>query len=80
VRIAARPRFERTTSPELANRTKGNSPPEVERLWRRDDVAMREKALWRLLYETAARASEALNLRPRNVAADESLAGELLVA
>jgi integrase len=31
-------------------------------LWRRDDVAVREKALWRLLYETAARAGEVLSL------------------
>jgi integrase len=31
-------------------------------LWRRGDVAIREKALWRLLYETAARASEVLSL------------------
>jgi site-specific recombinase XerD len=40
-------------------------------LWRREDVAVREKALWRLLYETAARASEALainieDLEPEN--------------
>jgi integrase len=41
---------------------------------------LRDKTLWRMLYESAARASEALNLGPRNVAADESLAGELLVA
>jgi integrase len=34
----------------------------LERLWRRDDVAVREKALWRLLYETAARAGEVLSL------------------
>jgi site-specific recombinase XerD len=66
--------------PESADRTKAIPLPELERLWRRDDVGLREKALWRLLYETAARASEALSIRPRNVAADESLAGELLVA
>jgi len=53
---------------------------DLEALWRRDDLRLRDKTLWRLLYETAARANEALNLRPRNVAVDESLAGELLVA
>ena len=31
-------------------------------LWARRDVHLREKALWRLLYETAARATEVLNL------------------
>ncbi|MGO9752540.1 MAG: site-specific integrase [Solirubrobacteraceae bacterium] len=35
---------------------------QIDRLWRRGDVAIREKALWRLLYETAARASEVLSL------------------
>jgi hypothetical protein len=29
---------------------------------RRDDVRLRDRTLWRLLYQTAARASEALNL------------------
>jgi site-specific recombinase XerD len=66
--------------PEPADRTKAIPLPELERLWKRDDVAVREKALWRFLYETAARASEVLSIGPRNVAADESLAGELLVA
>jgi site-specific recombinase XerD len=46
--------------PEPADRTKAIPLPELERLWRREDVGVREKALWRLLYETAARASEAL--------------------
>jgi integrase len=46
--------------PEPADRTKAIPLSELERLWRREDVGVREKALWRLLYETAARASEAL--------------------
>jgi hypothetical protein len=46
--------------PEPADRTKAIPLAELERLWKRDDVAVREKALWRFLYETAARASEAL--------------------
>jgi site-specific recombinase XerD len=35
---------------------------QIESLWRRTDVSLREKALWRLLYETAARANEVLGL------------------
>jgi integrase len=65
---------------EPADRTKAIPLPQLEQLWRHDDIAVREKALWRFLYETAARASEVLSIRPRNVAADESLAGALLVA
>ena len=34
----------------------------LETLWTRRDVHLREKVLWRLLYETAARANEALSL------------------
>ena len=47
---------------EPADRTRAIPYPQLERLWRRSDVAVREKALWRLLYETAARASEVLSL------------------
>ena len=36
--------------------------PELEALWSRRDVALREKVLWRLLYETGARANEGLGL------------------
>jgi integrase len=35
----------------------------LQRPQHRQDVAMREKALWRLLYETAARSSEALSIK-----------------
>lgn len=35
---------------------------ELERLWRRNDMVLREKALWRLLYDTAGRAEEVLGL------------------
>ena len=35
---------------------------DLEELWRRRDVPLREKLLWRMLYETAARASEVLAL------------------
>jgi integrase len=47
---------------ERADRTRAIPLVQLERLWRRDDVAVREKALWRLLYETAARAGEVLSL------------------
>ncbi len=48
--------------PEPADHTKAIPLPELERLWRRDDIGVREKALWRFLYETAARATEALSI------------------
>jgi integrase/recombinase XerC/integrase/recombinase XerD len=47
---------------EPVDRTRAIAYPQLERLWRGTDVAVREKALWRLLYETAARASEVLAL------------------
>ena len=34
----------------------------LERLWERRDIDLRERTLWRLLYETAARADEVLRL------------------
>ena len=36
--------------------------PELERLWARPDIPLRERALWRLLYDSAARADEVLGL------------------
>jgi integrase len=47
---------------EPADRTRALPHAPLERLWSRRDVALRDKTLWRLLYETAARASEALSL------------------
>jgi len=55
---------------EPADRTKAIPLPELERLWRRGDVAVREKALWRLLYETAARATEVLSINVENLDLD----------
>lgn len=52
---------------EPADRTRAVPYAQLDRLWRRDDVAVREKALWRLLYETAARASEVLSLNVEDV-------------
>ncbi len=47
---------------EHPDRTRAIPTGELERLWRRQDVALRDRALWRLLYESAARASEVLSL------------------
>jgi integrase len=43
------------------------SRSDVEQLLGRDDVAVREKTLWRMLYETAARAAEVLALDVENL-------------
>jgi integrase len=56
--------------PEPAGRTKAIPLAELERLWYREDVGVREKALWRLLYETAARASEALAINVEDLELD----------
>jgi integrase len=56
--------------PEPADRTKAIPLAELERLWKRDDVAVRDKALWWFLYETAARASEALSINVEDVDLD----------
>jgi integrase len=48
--------------PVPIDRTRALTRGQIASLWRRDDVALRERALWRLLYETAARASEILSL------------------
>ena len=45
-----------------ADNTRAISFEDLEELWRRRSVPLREKTLWRLLYETAARASEVLAL------------------
>lgn len=47
---------------EHPDRTRAIVSGELERLWRRRNVGLRERTLWRLLYESAARASEALSL------------------
>jgi integrase len=54
------PAAERRADP--ADETKALTRPEVERLLTRRDIPLREKTLWRMLYETAARASEILAL------------------
>ena len=44
------------------DQTKAIPYSELEALWSRPDVGLREKVLWRMLYETAARANEILAL------------------
>jgi site-specific recombinase XerD len=46
---------------EPADRTKAIAAASLERLFRREDVAIREKCLWRTVYETAARTQEVLS-------------------
>jgi integrase len=47
---------------EAVDRTRALPQPALERLLSRSGVNVRERCLWRLLYETAARAQEALGL------------------
>src|SRR5262249_41055610 len=44
------------------DRTRALSREEITDLLGRDDIALREKTLWRMLYESAARAGEVLAL------------------
>jgi integrase len=44
------------------DRTRALSSADVEQLLTRDDLPIRERTLWRMLYETAARAGEVLAL------------------
>lgn len=45
-----------------ADRSRALSRAEINRLLTRDDIAIRERVLWRMLYETAARSAEVLRL------------------
>jgi Phage integrase family len=48
--------------PDPVDETRAIPQAEIERLLSRRDVPLREKTLWRMLYETGARASEILAL------------------
>ncbi len=52
--------LERRSAP--ADHTKALSRADIERLLTRKDVPVRDRCLWRMLYETAARANEVLRL------------------
>jgi integrase len=56
---------------ENANRTRALHRSRVERLLTRRDIPLREKTLWRMLYETAARASEILALNIEDLDLDQ---------
>jgi integrase len=56
--------------PEPVDRTKAIPLPELERLWRRGTIGVRDKTLWRFLYETAARATEALSVNVEDLDLD----------
>lgn len=48
--------------------------PDLEALWSRKDIALREKLLWRMLYETAGRTSEVLSINVENLDSAERCA------
>jgi site-specific recombinase XerD len=50
-----------------ADETRAIPHAELERLWGRRDVLLRERTLWRMLYETAARTQEILELDVEDV-------------
>ena len=52
--------LERRRAPQ--DHTRGLSRTDLDRLWARKDVPVRDRCLWRMLYETAARAQEVLRL------------------
>jgi integrase len=52
---------------EQVDRTRALTRSQLERLFTRRDLALRERTLWRLLYETAARANELLALNVQDL-------------
>ncbi|MGW5258607.1 tyrosine-type recombinase/integrase [Streptomyces sp. NPDC004012] len=60
--IAADPTFGIERRPSPPDNTKALTLPQVSAVWRLEGVSLRDKTLWRLLYETAARAEEVLCL------------------
>ena len=52
---------------EPRDQTKAILYQDLEKLWSRRDMDLREKALWRMLYETAARAGEILALNIEDI-------------
>src|SRR5216684_2222758 len=52
---------------EPADRTKAIPRAELERMWRLENASVRERAFWRLCYETAGRAAEVLGLNVEDV-------------
>jgi integrase len=48
--------------PQIQDRTRAIDRPTIAALWDRRDIGLREKTLWRLLYESAARSGSVLAL------------------
>jgi integrase/recombinase XerD len=61
-RLAVDPTGDLQRRREQIDRTRALTRGQLERLFARRDLALRERTLWRLLYETAARANELLAL------------------
>jgi integrase/recombinase XerC len=66
--FAPAPALQRRREP--TDRTRAIPAPALERLLGRPGVPVRERALWRLLYESAGRASEVLGINVENVDLD----------
>jgi integrase/recombinase XerD len=60
--ITTDPTFGIERRPSPPDKTKALSLAQVAAVWRLEGVALRDKTLWRLLYESAARAEEVLCL------------------
>lgn len=60
--IDADPTFGIERRPSPPDKTKALSLAQVAAVWRLEDVSLRDRTLWRLLYESAARAEEVLCL------------------
>jgi integrase len=54
----------------VEDHTRSMPRDELDRLFTRRDVNLRDRCLWRLLYETGARANEVLNLNVEDVDLD----------
>ncbi len=54
----------------VEDHTRAMPREELDRLFTRRDVSLRDRALWRLLYESGARANEVLNLNVEDVDLD----------
>jgi integrase len=54
----------------VEDHTRAMPRDELDRLFTRRDVSLRDRCLWRLLYETGARANEVLNLNVEDVDLD----------
>jgi integrase/recombinase XerD len=73
--IGADPTFGIERRPSPPDKTKALSLAQVAAVWRLDDVSLRDKTLWRLRYESVARAEEVLCLNVEDCTPPTSAAG-----